>query len=231
MSAASRFALPHHTDTFALFYNADMLAQAGIAVPTKLADAWTWAQFIEAAKALKAKNIGNYPFAMNWQNSSAHRWLVFLYQHGGRVLGDKLDTVEVDKAAGIETVAWTQSWFKEGLVPPSTAVKSSEAVQNLFVNGTIPLMLNGNWQIPFIAQQAKFKWGVTYLPRDVAMADDLGGTCLAVSRDTKNRDVAVDFLKFATSEENMRDFVDFAQVPAGSDVARRGRPALRAEAG
>ena len=108
----------HHTDTFALFYNIEALESLGIAVPTKLSDAWTWARFIEVAKAVKAKGIGNYPFAMSWQNSSTHRWLIYLYQHGGRILGDKFDTVEIDNAAGIETVAWTQSWFKEGLVPP-----------------------------------------------------------------------------------------------------------------
>lgn len=205
------FALPHHTDTFALFYNIEALEKIGVKVPGKLDDAWTWARFIEVAKALKAQAIGNYPFAMSWQNSSAHRWLIYLYQHGGRLLGPDFKTVEIENAAGVETIAWTQSWFKEGLVPPSTSLKSTEAVQNLFVNGTIPLMLNGNWQIPFIDQQAKFKWGVTYLPRDVATADDLGGTCLAVSRDSKNRDVAVDFLKFVASEEGMREFVDIGQ--------------------
>lgn len=218
------YALPHHTDTFALFYNIEALESLGIAVPTKLSDAWTWTRFIEVAKAVKAKGIGNYPFAMSWQNSSTHRWLIYLYQHGGRILGDKFDTVEVDNAAGIETVAWTQSWFKEGLVPPSTSVKSSEAVQNLFANGTIPMMLNGNWQIPFINQQAKFKWGVTYLPRDVAMADDLGGTCIAVSRDAKNRDAAVDFAKFIAAEDNMRDFVDMGQfLPVRTSLVQGGQ--------
>lgn len=218
------YALPHHTDTFALFYNVDAFAQAGIEVPTKLDDAWTWARFTEVARTLKAKSIGNYPFAMHWQNSSSHRWMIFLYQHGGRLLGPDMTTVEIDNAAGLETVAWTQSWFKEGLVPPSTSLKSTEAVQNLFANGTIPMMLNGNWQIPFLNQQAKFKWGVTYLPRDVAMADDLGGTCLAVSRDTKNRDVAVDFLKFLTAEESMREFVDIGQfLPVRNTLVNGGQ--------
>ena len=73
------------------------------------------------------------------------------------------------------------------------------------------MMLNGNWQIPFVNQQAKFKWGVTYLPRDVAMADDLGGTAVAVSRDSKNPEIAADFAKFLASEENMREFINAAQ--------------------
>jgi multiple sugar transport system substrate-binding protein len=218
------YALPHHTDTLALFYNIEALEKIGVQVPTKLDDAWTWARFIEVARALKAKSIGNFPFASAWQNGSSHRWLIYLYQHGGRLLGPNFDTVEADNAAGIETVAWTQSWFKEGLVPPSSSVKSSEAIQNLFVNGTIPLMIYGNWQIPFVEQQAKFKWGVTYLPRDIAMADDMGGTCLAVSRDTKNRDTAIDFVKFVASEEAMREFVDIGQfLPVRTALVNGGQ--------
>jgi multiple sugar transport system substrate-binding protein len=58
----------------------------------------------------------------------------------------------------------------------------------------------------------KFKWGVTYLPRDVAMADDLGGTCVAISRDSKNPEAAADFLKFLVNEENMRDYVMATQL-------------------
>jgi len=52
---------------------------------------------------------------------------------------------------------------------------------------------------------------VTYMPRDVAMASDLGGNCLAVSRDSKNRDIAADFLKFAVDEDNMRAFITAGQ--------------------
>ncbi len=218
------YALPHHTDTFALFYNVDLLEKAGVKVPTSMDQAWTWDQFIQAAKLLKEKSIGSYPFAMSWQNSAVHRWMIFLYQHGGQLLSSDLQSPQINSPAGIETIAWTQSWFKEGLVPPSTSVKSAEPVQNLFANGTIPMMLNGNWQIPFVNQQmTKFKWGVTYLPRDVAMADDLGGTCMAISRDSKNPDIAADFLKFLVNAENMRDYVSAAQfLPVRKSLVEGG---------
>jgi multiple sugar transport system substrate-binding protein len=217
------FAIPHHTDTFALFYNAEALEKVGVTVPTSLDQAWTWDQFINVAKLLKERSGASYPFAMNWQNSSAHRWLIFLHQHGGRLLSSDLKRAEINTRPGIETIAWTQSWFKDGLVPPSTSVKSSEPVQNLFANGTIPLMLNGNWQIPFIQQQAKFRWGVTYLPRDVAAADDLGGTCLAISRDCRNPEAAADFLKFLAEEAQMREFLSAAQfLPVRTSLVERG---------
>lgn len=224
------YALPHHTDTFALYYNADMLEEAGIQVPTSLDTAWTWAQFIESARALKERRLGNYPFAMSWQNGSVHRWMMYLYQHGGRLLDDDLSASRINSPEGVGTIRWTQSWFQEGLVPPSTSLKSGERIQNLFVNGITPMMLNGNWQIPFVQEQmTRFRWGVTYLPRDVAMADDLGGTCAAVSRDSRNPEAAAAFLRFMVDEENMRDFVSSAQflpvrrslVESGIDYAVR----------
>ncbi|KQQ74906.1 hypothetical protein ASF70_03150 [Rhizobium sp. Leaf321] len=217
------YALPHHTDTFALFYNEELLEKANIAVPSSLDEAWTWAAFIDNAKKLKTQGGSSYPFAMSWQNGAVHRWMFYLYQHGGRLLSEDLTASRITEKAGIETIAWTQSWFTEGLVPPSTSVKSAEKVQNLFANGTIAMMLNGNWQIPFVEQQMKAKWGVTYLPRDVAMADDLGGTCVAVSRDSKTPELAAEFVKFLVNEENMRSFVNTAQLlPVRTSIVDKG---------
>jgi multiple sugar transport system substrate-binding protein len=207
-------ALPHHTDTFALFYNADAMEKLNIAVPTSLGQSWTWDEFIKVARLMKEKAGFPYAFAMNWQNSNAYRWLMFLYQHGGQLLDADLKNPTINSKAGIETIAWTQNWFKEGLVPPNTSLKSSEPTQNLFATGKIGMLLHGDWQIPFIHEQAKFKWGVTYMPRDVALASDLGGNALAVTRDAKNPEEAAEFVKFAINEENMADFVGKAQLLA-----------------
>jgi multiple sugar transport system substrate-binding protein len=202
------FAMPHHTDTFALYYNIDHFEKAGLEAPKSIDKSWTWDDFIKAAKQLKAKQTAAYPFAMHWVLSNAYRWLPFLYQHGGSMLDADFKSPAINSKAGIETIAWTQSWFKDGLVPANTSIKGTEQTQNLFANGTISMLLNGNWQIPFLNEQmTRFRWGVTYMPRDVAMASDLGGNCVAVSKDSKHPEVAADFLKFIATEENMREFV------------------------
>ena len=55
------------------------------------------------------------------------------------------------------------------------------------------------------------------------MADDLGGTCVAVSRDSKMPDVAADFVKFLVNEENMRDFVNTSQfLPVRKSLVEGG---------
>ena len=145
---------------------------------------------------------------MNWSGCSPYRWLPFLYQNGGRLLGDDMKTPEIDSPAGIEALAWTQKWFTEELVPPSTTSKSDEEVEPLFANGTIGMMLNGDWVLPAVGDLFgnDGEWGVTYMPRRAEMASDLGGNGLCVTSDSQNPEVAADVLKFLGEEENMEYF-------------------------
>jgi ABC-type glycerol-3-phosphate transport system substrate-binding protein len=226
------YALPHHTDTFAVYYNREMFQKIGVEPPASLDKSWSWAEFIAVARKLKQDAGAPYGFAMSWQNA-AFRWLPFLHQHGGQLLSADLQQSQITSKAAIETIAWTQSWFKEGLVPPSASIKSSEQPQSLFANGTVGMLMAGDWQIPFLAKNmTKYGWGVTYMPRDVGMASDLGGNCFAVSRDSKNPAVAADFVKFLCDKDNMRAFITSAQfLPVRRSLMSEKLPyALRPDA-
>ena len=206
------FAIPHHTDTLAVFCNLNMFRRIGVELPTRIEDSWRWEEFIRIAGLLKEKGGAPYGFATAWQNNSGFRFLSYLYQHGGRLLDEDLQQPQLSNKEGVETIAWAQSWFTDKLVPPTTSVKSNEQTQNLFANETIGMLVHGDWQIPFLQEaMTRSEWAVTYMPRDVALASDLGGNCLAVTRDSKHRDIAADFIKFATNEQNMRDFCTAAQ--------------------
>ncbi|MEV6495775.1 extracellular solute-binding protein, partial [Actinoplanes sp. NPDC051633] len=83
------FGVPHHTDTSALVYNKAHFAKAGItSVPTSLDQAWTWEQFTDVLRKLKAANPGVAPFAFNYQLFGAYRWFNTLNQAGGTLLDD-----------------------------------------------------------------------------------------------------------------------------------------------
>ena len=103
------FALPHHTDTFALYYNVDVLRNIGVEMPRSLDQSLTWETFIRTARQLIEKGDARYSFAMGWQNSAAYRWLPFLYQHGGQLLDAELRQPRLSSPQGVETLAWTQS--------------------------------------------------------------------------------------------------------------------------
>ena len=177
--------------------------------------------------ARRIKKDGGLPYAtaMIWQDGNAYRWLPFLYQHGGRVFGADWKTPEIGGNLGVETIAWTQSFFKEGLSPASTAVKSHEQPQNMFANGTLGMYLGGDWHLSFLRDNAQVPWNVTFMPRDVAMASDMGGNAIAISRDCKAPERAADFLQFLASEQSMREFAkDGALLPVRTALTRETLP-------
>ena len=213
-------ALPHHTDTSVIFYNRTLFRKLGIRVPERIEDSWHWDEFIDVARALKKSC--EYGFAMNWAFGGSFRWLNFLYQHGG-------DLLHLPSEAARETMEWTQSFFRNGLVPMSDSAKSTEHLEVLFANGVVGMYFDPGPQ-SIAEQKIDFDWAATYQPRDLKMAADLGGNAIGVTRDAKDPARAADFALFLTNEENMRDFAQAAQfVPVRrqlvkEDVRYRYRP-------
>jgi multiple sugar transport system substrate-binding protein len=218
------YALPHHTDTFAVFYNTEMFDKLGIEVPGSLDESWTWDEFMQVAEQIKSEGDARYPFAMNWQTAgAAYRWMSFLYQHGGTLLNGDLSGPAIDSPEGIETIAWNQSWFQDDMVPPSTSIKSTEPIENLFSNGTIAMMLQGDWLMPYLEDNMQAGWDITYMVRDVQMASDMGGNAVGVTKDSQNPELAADFLKFVASEEQMAQFcIDAQFIPVRKSLVEQG---------
>ena len=218
------YALPHHTDTFAVFYNTKMFDDVGIQVPGSLDESWTWDEFMQVAGQVKDSGAAKYPFAMNWQTAgAAYRWMSFLYQHGGTLLNEDLSGPAIDSPEGIETIAWNQSWFQDDMVPPSTSIKSTEPIENLFSNGTIAMMLQGDWLMPYLEDNMEADWDVTYMVRDVQMASDMGGNAIGVTKDSQNPELAADFLNFVASEEQMAQFcIDAQFIPVRKALVEQG---------
>ncbi|MBI1257026.1 MAG: extracellular solute-binding protein [Chloroflexi bacterium] len=199
------YGLPLATDTFGLFYNVDYFKQAGIEVPKSADECWSWDKFLEVSQEIKDKTDADYGHAALWNGK---RWLMILYGNGGQLLNDDLTAPAINSPEGIGAIAWTKSWYDKGLSPLSTSLKPSEQATDLFLNGTVGMLISGSWQMPYLKDNmVDYKWDVTYLPCSGAgQDDDLGGNGLAVTKDSAHPDIAAEFIKFATDTENVRPF-------------------------
>ena len=216
------FGVPHHTDTSALVYNKAHFAKAGITeVPTSLDQAWTWEQFIDVLRKLKAGNPGVAPFSFNYQLFGAYRWFNTLYQAGGTLLDDSLQKPALDSPQTRKALEFTRSLYTEGLHAPNILVKRPTYPDEIFPTQKISMIQAGDFLIPAIdaAVKDKFEWGVTYLMRDAAAATDLGGNAVVVTDQAKNPDVAAEFAKFLVTKENMQSFCEQTTVlPVRKDL-------------
>ena len=202
-------ALPHHTDTSAILYNKTLFDRLGLHAPRHIEESWTWQEFTDVARALK-KGGSEFAFAVNWTIGGAFRWLNFLYQRGGCLLKDNYSQAAIPSAAALDAIRWTQSFFREGLVPMSDSAKSSEQVENLFANEVVGMYFDVGPQ-SLRELKTNFEWRTTFLPRDRYIASELGGNAIGVSRNTTHPDIAADFASFVTNEANMREFVVAAE--------------------
>jgi len=208
------FGVPFHTDLDALVYNKDLFRKAGITkIPKTRATAWKWNDFLKVSRELKAK-LGGPAFAYNWTNAGAYRWLSWLYMAGGQMITKGRPSVY--GPAGLKTLAFFKTWHDEGLIPPTVSPRGTQTVTQVFETGTLPMGFFGDFSLPTLANDIKtFEWGATYNPRDKFEATDLGGTCVAISKNADNAAAAAKFLKFLATPQSQRTFcVENCTIPA-----------------
>ncbi|WP_369132154.1 ABC transporter substrate-binding protein [Modestobacter sp. I12A-02662] len=218
------YGVPHHTDTSLVLYDVEAVQAAGLDPPTTLDEAWTWEEFTDAARRLPTR-ADQFPFAVNWQQAGAYRWLNWVAQNGGRLLDDDLTGPAVDSRAVREALVLTQGFFTEGLVPPTTSTKGSYA-DELFTTQTIGMVFAGDFLLPTIeptlAEQGR-QYGATFLPRAESAAADLGGNAVVATATSVNPEAAADFLAFLAGDEAQARFCEQAVVlPTRTALIERG---------
>jgi multiple sugar transport system substrate-binding protein len=196
------YGLPINTDTFGLFYNKAYFEQAGVTPPESAEACWTWDEFIEIGRQVQENSDAEY--ALSHLVTNGKRWLSLLYENGGQLFAEDMQTPMIEEPEGIETIAWTQSWYTEGLVPPGNSMRGQDLAENLFANGLSAMLIHGNYIMPYLVENMdEGSWGVTYLPCSTGQGNDFGGTGLSVTKDAENPEAAADFVQFATNPDNL----------------------------
>lgn len=212
-------AMPHHTDTLAIFYNQDYMDRIGVKPPTSMDKPWIWDEFMAVAQKLKEANLGKYPIAFNWSMTAAYRWLPFLYQNGGQLVNNDFTKSQVNTPEGVETLKWTLNMFK-AYMSPGNSLKGTDKSQELFATGVSGLLVSGDWLIPYFDKNMKnYKWGVTYMPVKKGPGTDMGGNSLAVPKNARHPQEAAQFISFMMEKEVNKKFVQMGYfLPVRKDL-------------
>ncbi|WP_225823536.1 ABC transporter substrate-binding protein [Streptomyces naphthomycinicus] len=148
------YGLAPTVSTVALFYNKDMLAEAGVAVPK------TWDDLKKAASELTRP--GRYGMAVDANPTFEGTWqfLPFLWSNGGDE--KRLDTPQAAQALQL----WVDL-VKSGSMSKSVLNWTQADVHDQFVAGRTAMMVNGPWRISALNKlnkTEKLHWGVAPLP-------------------------------------------------------------------
>lgn len=111
------FGLPYYADTISFLYNARLLEEHGVSVPT------TWDEVMQAAEALRAAGIDR-PIVYEYNQELPNFFDAFVaqvYGRGGDLFDDELNAIfdDPDNAA-YQHLEWLREAFDRGLVQPET---------------------------------------------------------------------------------------------------------------
>jgi multiple sugar transport system substrate-binding protein len=141
--AGSRYTIPLDIHPGVLYYNADLLAQAGLSAPPT-----NDAEFQQAAQALTAGE--NKGFLVTSGFFSQMIFMTLLHQYGGSEFNADGTEATFNSEAGVRALQWmvdAQQRYGE----PNL---ETDAEINGFKTGTAGMMMNGIWQMTNVTGEA-----------------------------------------------------------------------------
>ena len=201
------YGVPMGANCLALYYNEDMLKEAGVEVPT------TWDELKTAAAALTKENVSGLLFCSRQNEEGTFNFMPWVWSTG-------TTSFEINNPQGIKALTFVKDLVDSGSMSKEVINWTQGDVMNQFISGNAAMMINGPWQIPSIRKEAPdLNWNVTLIPQDAQCASALGGENYAVVAGG-NEDGALDFLNFATQEDNIRELMaGFGYIAPRADIA------------
>lgn len=204
---------PKDFSTLALIYNKKMLDAAGVKPPTN------WEELKTTAQKLTDSSKGVYGLSLP---ADAARWVAFLYQAGGTVLGK-------DGKMNINTPeAKTALDYYTGLLADGVAVTPDKVDSGwpgeAFGKEKVAMVVEGNWIVPFLGKDFPgVEYGVAELPAGPKGKATMAFTvCYGVPKNGKNLDGSWQFVNALTNKEGMKAWTDLGLAMPTRKSLREG---------
>lgn len=201
------YGVPFGVNCLALFYNEDMLNDAGLDVPT------TWSELQSAAAALSDGTRYGFAFSSLQNEEGTFNFMPYVWSAGA-------DYTNFNSDEGVEALTFAQELISSGAMSKECINWTQGDVMNQFISGNVAMMVNGCWQIPTMRSEVPdMNWGVSLIPMadNGAYASTIGGENFAVV-EGGNVDGAISFLNYMMDETVMTDLLASFGYIAGIDA-------------
>ena len=201
------YGVPFGVNCLALFYNEDMLNDAGLDVPT------TWSELQSAAAALSDGTRYGFAFSSLQNEEGTFNFMPYVWSAGA-------DYTNFNSDAGVAALTFAQELVSSGAMSKECINWTQGDVMNQFISGNVAMMVNGCWQIPTMRSEVPdMNWGVSLIPMadNGAYASTIGGENFAVV-EGGNVDGAISFLNYMMDETVMTDLLASFGYIAGIDA-------------
>lgn len=215
------YGIPTIMQTYSVFVNKKMLADAKIALPTA-ADPWTWDRFAQVAKQLTTSDR----FGLGWGLKSPAATVMtmslnfngtFFYPEGGKTVA-KFGAGEQQVLKRIYDMA-----YADKSLSPTTLGQSGTGILPGFFAGKYAMIVGGN----FVAQQmvenapAGFEWAMLPLLKGDTQAQGANPQTLSITTRSKYPKEAMQFIAFYMQAQNLANVaIGDWLIPASASAGR-----------
>lgn len=211
--------VPLYGLAYGLYYNKAMFEDAGVTPPT------TWEEMVDAAKKLTTDDVHGFALAAGSYTENSHFAFINAAQNDAEFFdADGKPTFTSDGVVdGISR--YLDLMQTDKVVDPANAQydNATKAI-NDFANGKAAMVLSQNNANSSIASQgmAEDAFGVVAYPSPAGateVATMVAGINMSIFKNTKNKDAALEFVKFMTSEATQATLdKPFAALPVLAGV-------------
>ena len=202
-------ALPWFIDSGMLYYRKDLLEEIGAKPPE------TWDELIDGAR--KLTSAGKAKFGFLWQAKQAEVLVCdlvsFIGSNDGSILQSDGKTVTIADDAAVEAVQLMHDFLKKYQISPQDVLSwDEEPSRRPFTSGQAAFLRNWSyvWKVSQNPSESSVvdKVGVEPLPHfpGKKSAACLGGYQYGVNASSKNREAAIDFVRWMSSPETQLRF-------------------------
>ena len=207
------YAMPWDSGPVAVFYRRDMYEKAGVD-PSTIS---TWDDFIAAGKKISAANPGVVMAQADF-NGDSEWFRMIANEQGCGYFSTDGQKITINRPACVATLAKVKHMKDAGTL---TAANWEEKIQ-ANTAGKAASQLYGGWYegtVRSTSPDLKGKWGVYRMPSltaDGPHAANLGGSSLAISATSANKEAAWKFVNYAlgTDEGQITMLKEFGLVPS-----------------
>lgn len=192
------YGVPWYVETRLVYFRSDIAEQAGYTeVPTD------WEGFKQMAADMQSK--GGADWGISLQPGGVGSWQTVLplaWTNGAEIATE--DAYQFNSPETVEAVEYFQSFFTDGIANPAPPEGQTEAD---FTSGAVPMFISGPWMRSLVEDMGGEGFAEMYdvaplpVPEGGSSSSFVGGSNLAVFKDTENRDTAWAFVEWLTEPE------------------------------
>ena len=208
----------YNVTTMCMYYNKDMLMEAGIDLPsTDAASPWSWDEFVENAKKITKDSNGNGPDDEGFDPDSISvygtmmptdwaKFIALLHTNGVGILNEAGDALDISTPEGIEVIQAIADLGNTIHCAPSSAMAKGafSDASAMLMNGQVAMVIDGGWALANYTNEG-FDVGVAPVPAFQQAADISWTAGLCMSPNAAENEAAFDFYQYFTNFTNSVD--------------------------